>query len=599
MKAIEWFSSRSLRAQIIAGQLVIMLLVVTGISYLNYRQSSDVMIDNVESYVQQAMQQMDEKLTFSLKQIDRLSASILLNEELRELLSEENEGVMLPMKDKLKIHALLHQQTYFFDLPVSVRILTMRGGVYDNVHTSFIPFQSIKQMEENGWFKAVNQGNGKTVWVGEGAPNDGDPYSSNESAIIGVRLIKNQMDDSIDGYIIVSLHKWALNANLEDLKWGQSGMLFMLDQQSRMMFSNMGIRTSEERERLSALVRISLDEKMEVEHEGKIYRVAQQELSYTGWQFVSLIPVSEINGELMFIRRFIWVVGLLAVFVAISLSYFLTEMITKPVRYLFQGLRNVEQGNFEIKLNIGGNHEVYMLGKAFNRMVERLNGLLQKLAEQQTSEKEARIQALNAQFRPHFLYNTLNIIYWKSIQSGQEQIGDMIVKLSRLLRYSISPGDGLITVKDDMEHIGHYLHLMRERFGDELEIELTYDPEIERCIIPKMLLQPVIENAMVHGLETLPGLKRLIIVGNRTVENTINFEVIDNGIGMEPDHLASIMSDERSSEGSGTGIGLMNIDKRVKAQYGPLYGLRIDSAPGKGTKVTVTMPVIEKRENHG
>lgn len=594
LKAV-WHSvvlSRSLRSQVVFGLLVIIVSIIFVISYLAYAQSTKAITRNLKSYVDQVLLQLDEKFTMSLMHVDRLTVGIILNPEVKQALEEEKRGKPVDFERKLRINNILFTGTYSADQPVSLRLFGLNGGIYDNVHSSFVPYRSIEEMKRQPWFEKVVEADGRTIWLGSDTPA-WEGATSSESAIIGIRRVNSEHDGELIGFLLISLHRWAVSQNIDNISWGDRGMIYLLDERDRLIFSTESNHNTTPLHEWINHATIDTKGSDTVSIKNETFWVAFRQSKYTDWKYVSLIPLTQINGDLLSVQRSIFWIGMYAVFAAVLYSIFLSFMISQPIRQLVKGMRRVEQGDFTTQLSMSGNQEVMILSNAFNRMVDKLKDLLYRLAEQQVREKEARLQAINSQFRPHFLYNTLNTIYWKCIKNGQEEIGHMVITLSKIMRYSIQPGIDLVTVKNDFEQLEHYLYLQKERYGDDLHVEIELDSRIEQFFIPKLLLQPTIENAMVHGLEPSLEQKRLVLSGKFAENHMLEFSVEDNGVGMTPEQRKQLLTSDSVVSSEGTGIGLNNLRRRLMAHFGTNYSVKISSDPGKGTKVTICMPIVK------
>ncbi|XID93006.1 sensor histidine kinase [Paenibacillaceae bacterium WGS1546] len=607
MKTIKgkvWLSSSSLKFQVVAGLLSISLIVIIAVSYLAYQRSTTLISRNLNAYLGQSLMQLDEAFTTSLKQIDSMTLSILINSNVRRTLEEERSGMDIPFARKLEINTELYTGSYSANQPVSLRLFALNGGVYDSIHSSIVPYDSLEELKRNPLFDQVDRANGAIVWMYSETPIT-DHHSSHESSVIGIRRVNSASDGNIAGYLLISLHRWAVVRSLESAEWGSKGSMYLLDERQRVIFNSGSSRTEPlNDEKVRRLIASGTNGSTLVQVGNEKLGVVYRHSPYTGWDYVAVLPQSQFNGDLVNLQRSILGTGLLVVILAIGYSLLLSELLTKPVRQLVQGMRKVEKGNLNVQLDIRGNSEVIVLGQAFNRMVGRLKESVELLAEQRARDKEARVLALNAQFRPHFLYNTLNAIYWKCVRAGQENIAEMVVIMSRLLRYSIQPGKELATVGEDMKEIRNYLYLQKERYGDDIDIDIRVDDSLQAYRIPKLLLQPIIENAIAHGLEPYNGQKKLAVEAAPMPDGTMRLEVRDNGIGMSAERVeetlrrirSGIESQEdvaRGSSSGSTGIGMLNVGKRLRAHYGADATMSIRSAPGEGMTVTVCIPMTE------
>jgi two-component system sensor histidine kinase YesM len=225
-------------------------------------------------------------------------------------------------------------------------------------------------------------------------------------------------------------------------------------------------------------------------------------------------------------------------------------------------------------------------------MVAQVQKLIQEVYQEQYLTQKAELKSLRMQINPHFLYNTLESINWMARIKGAPEIGDMVKALGDLMRVSIS-GEDFIPVGEEVGNVVNYLKIQNFRYGDRFEIRIHIEPDIEKILVPKLILQPIVENAIVHGLEEKVGNGRIEITGVLE-EGNIVITVADNGVGMEEEKAAVILDDggeEAAHSDNHTHIGLKNVDRRIKLYYGQQYGLSVASVPGSGTTVRAVLPM--------
>lgn len=306
--------------------------------------------------------------------------------------------------------------------------------------------------------------------------------------------------------------------------------------------------------------------------------------SVTGWVSVVGIPSNKLLNDLLHtIKVYLVYSFILLIVLFILISYFLTGRITKPLLNLFKAFKQTGEGNFEISVNEKGSKELVVLSKRFMDMNEKIQKLINENYESKIKEKEAEITALNLQLDPHFMYNTLNLINLVSVENGQDEISEMIVSLSKMLKYTIKTNTDRVLFNNDWEYLQSYIYIMSKRFEDRFVVETNVDPRLLVYGVPKFFLQPFVENVFVHAFSERSKGGRLAING-RLEEDIRVFEVIDNGNGIDEGTVKRVLSSDTSS------IGIQNVHKRIQIMYGEQYGVSIESKPGQGTKVTIRIP---------
>lgn len=310
-------------------------------------------------------------------------------------------------------------------------------------------------------------------------------------------------------------------------------------------------------------------------------------LNNNGWRLVGVIPYIEISEQISKIAQIFFTFMSLVLIAIIVFIYFVIQMILQPLNELIQGIELIQQGNLRVVLKEEGYNEFRVIIHSFNIMVEKVRSLIETTYQQQVLYRKAEMSALQAKLNPHFLYNTLDMIHWMLILKGEEKIGDAVIALSNILRYSISDESEFVTVSEDIIQLKNYLGIQGMRFEDKLQYSICISDEMLDLRIPKLLIQPLVENSIKYAFQDM-GCKGRISIRGWMVDEDLVFEVADNGIGISKEKLQSILASENIDE-KRTGIGIKIVNQRIKYIYGDQYGITIDSAQKKGTKVTIRM----------
>lgn len=300
------------------------------------------------------------------------------------------------------------------------------------------------------------------------------------------------------------------------------------------------------------------------------------------------VPVEIIIQNNKYIAFSTTVMVLISVFFCCILTFIVANKITEPIKKVVRAMEKVEKGDLNTKVSIPENDEIGYMARRFNEMVEKLKDLFQTNLEKQDRLRLAEIKSLQAQINPHFLYNTLDSIKWLAKLNGIDEISVIASKLGNLLKNSINNRDDLVTVEESLHLIDSYLSIQKIRFHDKFEAEIDIDGTIMKCLVPKLVIQPVVENAIVHGIENKIGKGFVRITGKKEKDNIV-FEIVDDGIGISKEKLEELRSSV-VQESTSENIALSNINSRIKLYYGDAYGIEIFSQEDQGTRVRLTMP---------
>ena len=312
---------------------------------------------------------------------------------------------------------------------------------------------------------------------------------------------------------------------------------------------------------------------------------------FEGWTYWSIIPFNKMFSKITAVKYSLVFVFMLMFIILIALGFNFLRRITNPILELAGTMQKVQNGNFNIVNSLNPSKiyedEVGILYRNFKTMIQRIDELIQENYAKQLLIKETEFKALQSQINPHFLYNTLESINWLAIINKQKQISSMVEALGNLMRNSIDFKEDIITVEEELEIVNSYLTIQKYRFDDRLEFQLGVPSHFMKCRIPKLILQPLLENSFKHAVET-SVYTSVIKLEAYQEEDKLFIRVEDNGPGIDPLILEKVKEGKVKPKGSG--IGLNNIDNRIKLFTGEEYGLRIENLLGKGTAITVVLP---------
>lgn len=318
---------------------------------------------------------------------------------------------------------------------------------------------------------------------------------------------------------------------------------------------------------------------------GKKMVVCYDTIDVTGWLSAVFIPYDELLVTVPNMLNYTIYSTIAILLAAVVLASIISGRITLPFKRLLWGIKQSGEGNFSAKIEAVGTGEFSVIIHKFNQMNDKIQSLIVDNYETHVKEMEAELKALNFQFNPHFLYNTLNIINCLAIENNQTLISNMLVELSEMLEYTAkNPGE--VDFTEDVKYLKNYAYIMDRRFEGKFQVEYDLDPALYQYTVPKFFLQPFIENALIHGLDEMEA-GGAIKVSGRMEEGRRIFTIEDNGKGMDPETIRRVLE----TDGGIRSIGIENVNKRIKLLYGEPYGVRIESQKNAGTKITIILPV--------
>ncbi len=325
--------------------------------------------------------------------------------------------------------------------------------------------------------------------------------------------------------------------------------------------------------------------------EGKERVVIVKTVGYTGWKLVSVTPVQEFSVNLNQIRFFTVMIATISIMLILFGNAFISSRVTDPIRKLEKSIKYLEEGNLDTDIYIGGTHEIRHLGKTITSMVRQMRKLMDDMVTEQQEKRKSALDALQSQINPHFLYNTLDSVVWMIESERYQEAISMVTALAKLFRISLSKGKNIISIKDEIAHAKYYLDIQKVRYKNKFNVRIEVDPAIEEYCTIKLIVQPLLENAIYYGVEHMDGEGEIVLRGYEK-EDSIYIEVTDNGMGIPKENIPYLLTDDTRVRKHGSGIGLRNIDQRIKLYFKGDYGLTIESELDEGTTVRIHLPKL-------
>ena len=334
------------------------------------------------------------------------------------------------------------------------------------------------------------------------------------------------------------------------------------------------------------------DGSIEEEFQGEKRLVTVKTISYTGWKIVSVVPMSGFNVGISDLRLVVILFVSLAMLMIIVLNQLVSARIAKPLQKLNESVKEWESGNMNPDIYMGGSLEVEHLGRTLRSTVEQLQQLMNDIVVEQEEKRKSELDALQSQINPHFLYNTLDSIVWMIEGERYDDAVFMITQLASLFRISLSRGKTIISIEDEIQHAQNYMNIQKRRYKDSFSVKFNIEDAILSCCTVKLIIQPLLENAIYYGVEGMDGDGEIEVIGYHK-EKDVYIEVRDNGLGMPEEMVDALLTENDRVRKKGSGVGLINVHNRIRLRFGDSYGLEIESRLDEGTIVRIHLPYIE------
>lgn len=401
--------------------------------------------------------------------------------------------------------------------------------------------------------------------------------------------------DVRDGILLVDMNFRGIDELCRQVSLGKRGYIYIMDGQGNLVYhpQQQMIYTGVKSENNMQVLQES-DGVFFEQFGGARRLVDVHSLKLAPWRIVGISYMDDLVSSRQSIVNYTLIIIVAAVLLSISLSLFISAKISKPVKKLEKLMAAAEAQEFRVVATIEGEEEVRHLSRTFNAMIYRIRQLMDQIVVEQEQKRKSEIKALQAQINPHFLYNTLDSIVWMAENGRTDDVVRMTEALARLFRISISRGKEFVPLSDELDHARSYMTIQQIRYRDKFRFLVVDEPSLLSTEVPKLVLQPILENAIYHGIRNSVD-AGLITLRVCKEHRRIRIDISDNGIGMKPEKLTGLLLTDTSGS-KGSGVGLKNVHDRIQLHYGPAYGLDIISELDDGTTVTIWLPIPVEQE---
>ena len=574
---------RSVRTSIVVsfGALVAFALFTYFIISLQYTQST--VLENSTEYTSQLIGQVNNDIDSYISYIENISFIVANNSDVRDYLFTENLTWERSGQLQERIVTLFQTVSDTREDITNIALLPdRREPLINDGRAELNPYTDIAELE---WYQKALAAEGQAVISTSHVQN---AIAGEYDWVVTLsRSITNKASPGVQGVFFVDLNYNSISDLCERISLGDRGYIYILDENGGIVYhpQQQLIYSGMKDELISEVM--DTDTPSFLTDDGRLYTVSRSEA--TGWIVVGVSYVSELMAGADEARVTYLLVAMVLLAVAMLLAFVLSDKITRPIKSLELSMKEVEKGNFShVALEVRENNEIGRLSRNFNTMTREIQNLMEQSEKEQQAKRKYELKVLQSQINPHFLYNTLDSIIWMAEWGKNQEVVKMTSSLARLLRRSISNEQEVVTIEEEIDYTEAYLTIQKMRYQDKLEYEIEVDPDIRKEETVKLVLQPVVENAIYHGIKYKEG-KGLIQIRGFREEGSIILRVQDDGRGMDQDTLEHIF-EKHVRDTKSNGVGLQNVHERIRLYYGTAYGLSFESEPGKGTTVRIRLP---------
>lgn len=573
----------SIQSVIFATVAVLVLSAVVVVTGVSMKFTNTSIFENSSEYTHTIIQQMNQNIDSYIDYMENIAYLISSNEDVQDYLFDEkidNEGR----------YRILNQFQTILDSRSDIRnvgIISKSGRMLINDGSKSVN-QDLNLNTQEWYSNALKSPNGPIL------------TSSHVQHIISgerpwvITLSRGIRDRSgsgeKEGVFFIDLNYSAISELCDQSTVGTKGYAFILDAKGNIVYHPQQQQLYNELQTENIGLIMETDEDTVLTgtgNNGKLYSISRSDK--TGWTVVDCTSVRELLSKSRQAQSVYVLTAIVLVIVALLFSRFMARSITLPIQKLRDSMKKVQEGDFGVSdVVVDSKNEIGSLTKSFDVMTHKIQELMEQNVHEQEEKRKSELKALQSQINPHFLYNTLDSIIWMAEGKKNEEVVLMTASLARLLRQSISNEDEVVPIANEVEYARGYLTIQKMRYKDKLEFQIDVDPSILHIPLIKLVLQPIIENAIYHGLKYKESKGLLIVKGFMKDGNAV-LQVIDDGVGMDEETLAHIYDRHKVNYHS-NGVGVYNVQKRLKLYYGDDYGITYESEKGKGTTATITIP---------
>lgn len=599
----------SLQKKIIFAFIVFILIPFLTVNIYSYWMYENIIINKLNLSMQKSLQQSKNNIENLINEVYSVSNVISQSIEISDILNNEADADNNQrIQDEKKIKEILNNiKRNIFSVYADIILIDKNGNVFS---TRLTEKNSYAVITTSQWFKKINENKGNNYWfttnskeVGFITNKNGNVASNVSDNVIAMGNVIQGKNERMDlGVIVITI-------NEEEL-YKIFGKSDLFNKDTRFILSDNGIIISNSDKDLifkpiddSSLYKQLLEKESGYSintMDKDRFLINYQTIKSVDWKLFESIPYSWMFNEIYTLRTKVIIISIVIFIIFTFVVYFFTKVFISPLKVLEKLMKKVEEGNLNVKFDLKLNDEIAVLGNSFNSMVDNLKLLIDEnylkqleLSEKEKTKEKLKYKVLQSQINPHFLFNTLNSIKWMAIINNAPKVADSIASLGHLLEAGIKRMDDEITVREELVYLQEYIDIMQLIHANKFDFQLDVKDEILDLKVLKLLLQPIVENAIIHGISKIKGRGKIQVIGYKKFRFLI-FEIIDNGIGITSDAKRKLLSNnEEPSSGKFNSLGINSIIQRIKTNYGSEYGLNIKSRKNDGTNIIIYLPVLK------
>lgn len=569
-----------------------MLLPIITLGIFSNIVYSKIIEKKVNLHTHQMINQIQNSIEYYLESVENIIYYISQTPDVIEYMDAEN----MTSSDEQEIRLRRSLSVYTESRPEILGILIVNSN--DKYISNELEKNNRDPLTNEQWYKAAVNNVGQTQYFSKPVGRNISTYlqySADEVLSISKAII-NPKTNNVMAVVLIDINLKKFEQVIKENYIGEKGFFYIVDKNNDIIYTPINpiiyrIKTNTIDDNSKSVVKTI---------KGEVFKIMYHTSNITKWKTIGVFSIKDILKDVINMQNFSLIIIVVTLIITILSALLFTNTIVTPLKELSGLMKRAEQGDLDLYFNEGRyEDEIGEVGHSFNHMIKEIKELINMVYKEQSSKRKSEIKILQAQIKPHFLYNTLDTIGWMAEDYGAKDIVEVVGALTKMFRIGLSKGREIIRVKEELDHIKSYMIIQKVRYEDKLSYKIKCDEGLYNASMLKLTTQPIVENAIYHGIKQKRG-TGYINISFLSIDNKILIKVEDNGAGIDEDKLCEINymleNDDMvtvSSE-TGSGYGIYNVHSRIKLTYGSEYGLKYYSNLNEGTTVEIWLPLLKE-----
>ncbi|QGQ97977.1 sensor histidine kinase [Paenibacillus psychroresistens] len=574
----------------------LLLFTIGVISYFYYGSTSDIISENVRASTKQAAKQSADYLSLILTVGTDVGQQIFHDTRIQQVIISETKGnLSVDQKTDIKdsVDEILNNVMYTSSFVRSIYLLKEQGNSWGSGM-----FNESKMMrytlKEHDWYNDVVNGKVDDLWL----PLHYDPFSgggeNTELVLTLIKPLRNLETREVLGVIVINMDGKLILDAIQRIRLGKTGKFTIVNNRGEIMISEVSEQWNQSLADSELGKWIIANRNIENEFEMKLDHVDQYIVTRNmknDWTILGTVPIQEVLEGIQKIQLKIWMYSSLLLAAALVIGVLFSRRITSPLKELMNQMSQIGKSDLKARTDVRSQDEIGQLSRRFNQMVGHIELLIGQVNEEEAKKREAEMRALRYQINPHFLFNTLSTIRWMVLYQKYDEAYNGIASLVQLMEASMEKSGVFSSIRDELGLLDKYMVIQQFRYGDNIHLFANVDESLLDLEIPRMLLQPIVENAVFHGIAPQEQGGRIDISMELSTESetTLLIWIKDNGLGINPEHISGLLRTSSEQRAGMFGIGLNHVHETIQLYYGKASGVFIESELGIGTVIRLEL----------